>query len=149
MLVWYRDDELLIEFDNKPKVAIKQILPSDDDKVKKAKANKPYINKQDLFVHINHQNINYSFTIQKGFDWNGADIKKFLWRLIGSRYNPEFLVPSLIHDYMCINKNVINRDRLLSSKVFRALLIEAGVGKFKANIMFYAVDIWQRIFADW
>ena len=49
---------------------------------------------------------------------------------------------------LCENHSYIDNDRQLSSNVFRALLIAAGVSGLKANIMFFAVDNFQR-FCGW
>ena len=46
----------------------------------------------------------------------------------------------LVHD------DIIDNDRRLSSMIFRACLIEAGVSKFKANVMAESVDLFQRLF---
>ena len=54
----------------------------------------------------------------------------------------------MIHDKLCENKEFINHDRLLSSKTFRGLLIGSGISKLKANIMFFAVDNFQK-FCGW
>ena len=54
----------------------------------------------------------------------------------------------MIHDYLCSNKYVIDFDRKFSSKVFRALLEVAGVKKWRRNLMYLCVDIFQS-FQDW
>ena len=91
----------------------------------------------------NEKDVTYGFTIPKSFRWDGATIKPIFWLLIGSKTDARFKIPSLIHDYMCNNKYIVNFDRKFSSEVFKALLLVSGVSKFKAQIMFTAVDLFQ------
>ena len=49
---------------------------------------------------------------------------------------------------MLENKELINYDRKLTSKVFKGCLRTAGVGSFKAEIMYLAVDNFQK-FCNW
>lgn len=151
MIEWYKDEELCIEFDNVPHVCIRTVLPSSSKADKKSIKKYPFINKHQLRVKITDF-INkkvYEFYIPKGYCWNGSDIPRLLWRVIGSQYDPQYLVASCLHDYMLENKNIIDNNRLLTSKVFRLCLLEAGVSKFKANIMFKAVDVFQRFCCKW
>lgn len=99
-----------------------------------------------LFDHLKLQK--YGFIIPKGFSWDGATIPRMFWRLIGSKTDPAFLIPSMIHDWMCNYHESVNNDRNFSSRVFRGLLIEAGVSKAKAQTMYLAVDNYQR-FCKW
>ena len=46
------------------------------------------------------------------------------------------------------NKEVIDYDRKLTSKVFKGCLRTAGVSSFKAQIMYLAVDNFQK-FCNW
>ena len=54
----------------------------------------------------------------------------------------------MVHDWMCVYHNSVGYDRNFSSRVFRALLLSAGVGKVKAQVMYLAVDNFQR-FCGW
>lgn len=92
----------------------------------------------------------YGVRINKGFNWDGATIPRFLWRVVGSQYNPEFLPASLIHDFFCTNKDFIIKDGVkISSLIFRDILILSGVSKFKANIMMSAVWAFQLTQPNW
>ena len=146
MIEWYKDKELTIFFDNKPQVAMRYALPSMTDAEKKAIAKYPFENKQALKVSLfdNLKMKRHEFTIPKNYCWDGATIPRFFWRLIGAKTSAEFLIPSLVHDWMCVYHNSVGYDRNFSSRVFRALLIAAGVGKFKAQVMYLAVDNFQR-----
>lgn len=97
---------------------------------------------------------NFSLFIRQNFVWNGADIPPFLW-FIGTRTSNEFLLASLIHDFMLNEKyRIINEIlygkislqeyRRLTSLIFREVLINTGTGRIKANIMSFSVDCWQK-----
>lgn len=58
-------------------------------------------------------------------------------------------IPSLFHDIMCNNKHLVDYDRAFSSLIFKKLLISCGVGRFMAQVMFLAVDNYQKYFCDW
>lgn len=88
-------------------------------------------------------------TYKNGYCYDGASIPfGFRW-LIGSKGSPEFLNPSLLHDVICENHNLVNNDRQLSSIIFREMLIASGVGKVKAYTMFLSVDLFQKSFCHW
>lgn len=147
---WYEDEELSIEFSENPQVCIRYILPSSTPEEIKSIKKYPFINKKALGVRLydkKKENI-YDFTIPKGECFNGADIPKFFWRLIGARTDNAFLIPSIIHDKLCSEHYLIKNDRHFSSLVFRALLIAGGVSKLKAQTMYLAVDNFQR-FCNW
>jgi hypothetical protein len=101
-----------------------------------------------IFDHVNSKS--YKFTIPKGYCWNGSDIPRVFWRVIGSKSEPQYLVASCRHDFILAeeNKKLINYDRRLSTEIFKGCLLEAGVSQIKANIMAEAVDLFQR-FCDW
>lgn len=151
-MLWYKDDEIEIDFNIIPCTTMLFPLPSMSKQEKKEITDKPFLNKKPLFVTIldkrKAEQVEYKFWIEKGYRWNGADIPRIFWRLIGSMTEPEFQIPSLLHDYVTSYKEAINNDRKLSSLIFRALLLSAGTKKFKANIMFMAVDNFQR-FCHW
>lgn len=149
-MIWYADENITIEFDKKPKVFMRYIYPDMSKDEIEAVTHYPFINNSSLYVGIydKRKNASYSFMIEKNYTWDGATIIRPLWRIIGSKTQPEFLIASLVHDVLCERRELINRDRKLSSLVFRGLLNEAGVSKLKANIMYFAVDLFQR-FCGW
>ena len=86
--------------------------------------------------------------INKGFRWNGSDIIKLFWRVIGSRFNPEYLPASCVHDFMVNNAHKYTNKQ--ASIVFRDILILYGVNKIKANVMCFCVYWWQKLTnKDW
>jgi len=98
-----------------------------------------------------YQNVNtYRICINKGYNWNGANIPRFLWRIVGSQYNPEFLPASMVHDWLCENKDFLIEDGVkVSSDIFKDILIQYGVPKFKAWIMASAVRTFQYTQGGW
>lgn len=148
---WACDSNVLISFNREPFVIVRVIKPDMTTKEKHSIAKYPFCCKKSLKVIIfdNKKFKQYHFEIKEGYCWDGASIPKMFWRFIGANTAAEFLIPSLIHDVLCENKNYINYDRVLSSKVFRALLISAGVSELKADIMYRAVETYQTLFCDW
>lgn len=151
MIDWACDSDVLICFDQEPKVQIRTIRPDMTESQKKRIARYPFCLKTPLRVLIydNKKFKQYNFSIKQFYCYDGASIPRFFWRLIGSNTSAEFLIPSLIHDVLCEHHKYIDNDRELSSKVFRALLIASGVSEFKANIMYQAVNNFQKYFCDW
>ena len=99
----------------------------------------------------------FSFKIKKGYIWNGADIPRCFWRLVGSRTDNAFLTASMVHDFMLENKKFILEDvlkntmtaseyRRLTSLIFRQILKDTGTGTIKANVMAWCVQIFQSTF---
>lgn len=146
LITWYKDKNLAIYFDRKPVVIIRVITPEMPAIDKKAIAKYPFQNVYRFNVTLVDfkKGKEYQFPILKGFCYDGASIPRVFWRLIGSNTDPRFLIASLIHDVLCLNHNYVANDRNFSSKVFRALLREAGVSKIKAQTMYLAVDNYQR-----
>ncbi|MCQ2957371.1 MAG: DUF1353 domain-containing protein [Candidatus Gastranaerophilales bacterium] len=128
-------------FDVKPKIAVDL-----DNKVKPFKLlnNIVYISGDYCGKDI------YRIVINKGYSWNGANIPRYFWRIIGSQFNPEFLPASMIHDWLCEHKDFIIQNGVkVSSDIFRDILILYGVSKFKANIMANAVRLFQYTQKGW
>jgi len=150
MIEWYRDKDLGIYFNEKPSVRMKVIMPSMTDEEKARIKAFPFQNRKTLKVKLCDylKNKEYEFIIPKMYCWDGATIPRMLWRLIGPKTSPEFLIPSMVHDWMCCYHASVGNDRNFSSRVFRGLLLEAGVGKIKAQTMYLAVDNFQR-FCKW
>ena len=151
MIDWACDEYVLISFDKEPVVQVRTIRPDMTKFEKRAIARYPFCCKKPLKVMIfdNKKFKQYDFSVKEGYCYDGASIPRLFWRLIGANTSAEFLVPSLIHDVLCENHQYINNDRELSSRVFKALLIAAGVSELKANIMYEAVNLFQALFGDW
>ena len=148
MIIWYADDELSIAFSTVPSVGVRIVLPSMDKELKNNIAKKPFINRERLLVDIKYNDKCSCFVIPKFYYWNGANIPRIFWRLIGAKSEPKFLIPSMVHDILCENHNYIDNNRYLSSLIFRALLKVGGVNPITSQLMFCCVDNFQK-FQGW
>lgn len=147
---WVNNDELAIYFNDTPRVCIRYLLPTATEEEEKSIKKYPFICKKSLIVTLFDKTgqKKYEFTIPKGYCYDGATIPRLLWRVIGSKTDNTFLIAALVHDAICENHHYVDCDRNFSSLVFRELLIAGGVGKVKAQIMYLAVDNFQR-FCKW
>ncbi len=148
MIIWYEDEEIKIEFDKKPVVAMCYPMPCYSDEINRIIDEKPFLNKTDLKVKITYLSEEYEFSIPRGYTWDGASIPRFFWRLIGPKTSPDFLIPSMIHDVLCEHHDYIDFDRYLSTIVLERLLYCSGVNAFKRWIMKHSVDNFQK-FQGW
>lgn len=151
MRYWYEDDDIAILFDQRPQVAVRVILPSMTIFEKKSIQKYPFINKRELKVRLEDKKKDkvYIFDIPKKYQWDGASIPKAFWRLIGSKTDSAFLIPSLIHDVLCENHSYVDNDRYFADKVFERLLYVSGVSAFKRWLMFHSVDNFQKVCGKW
>lgn len=151
MTVWFDDKKLRIEFEPEPSIGIRYVLPSMSEDEKRSVKKYPFINKIALRVNLTDKNKNktYKFVIPKMYCFDGASVPRFFWRVIGSNTDNKFLVPALVHDYMCENHSCVDSDRKFSTQVFNALLQVSGVKCFKRFCMKNSVDIFQKCFCRW
>lgn len=82
----------------------------------------------------------FTITAWQGYCFDGATIPFGL-----GKGNMKFQIPALYHDIMCEKKYLVNNDRNLSSKIFKELLLLCGVPKWKAQLMYLAVDNYQKL----
>lgn len=148
MIKWYEDNDITIEFDKIPNVDISYPMPWYGKNRNKAICNKPFVNKDDLHVKIRWFDHLFEFNIHSGYEWDGASIPKIFWRIIGSKFNPEFLIASMLHDVLCENHYYINNNRYLSTIVLERCLKVSGVGPVRRWVMKHSVDNWQK-FCGW
>lgn len=139
ILVDNEKEQLKIFVDKEPEVTVKNPRFYSKQELKK-----PYLCKTRAIFTVYYKDKQYVILTPKGYDWDGASIPfGFRW-IIGAKGSPEFLYPSLVHDRLCENKEFIDYNRKLSSIIFRELLIAYKVSKFKADIMYEAVDTFQK-----
>lgn len=150
MIEWYADDDIKIIFDKEPDLNILYVMPWMDSKEAKEINKKPFINNSELNVILidEIEQETYQFTIPKDYRWDGASIPRAFWRLIGSKTDNRFLVPSLIHDVLCENHDYINSDRYFSTCVFERLLYVSKVNAFSRWMIKHSVDNFQK-FCGW
>ena len=145
MITWYQDKKLTISFDKIPDVDIGYPMPWYGKEKNKAICRKPFFNKEPLKVYIRWVDETYSFDIPAGYEWDGASIPKFCWRIIGSNTNPEFIIASMLHDMLCENHHLINNNRYLSTIILERCLKIGGVGPVRRWAMKHSVDNWQKV----
>lgn len=150
-IMWYEDKKLAIGFNCMPHVCVRYIAPSaTDDEVKSIKKF-PFICKTELkvtlFDHV--KKVRHNFIIPKGYCYDGASIPRIFWRVIGANTNNTFLIPALIHDFMCENHDCVNYDRSFSTDVFNALLKTEKVNPVKRFFMKNSVATFQTLFCGW
>ena len=147
---WTCDKDVLICFDKVPVIQVQIIIPDMSESEYQDVIRYPFICITPLHVLIfdNKKFKQYEFDIEENYPFDGCTIPRFFWRIIGAKTDNQFLVAALIHDVLCQNHDYIDKDRKLSSKVFRSILTASGVGKIKAYIMYLAVDLYQKFFAE-
>lgn len=150
-IVWYSDDEITIKFDNVPDLDVQIIMPWMTPEQVKEINKKPFICEEELGVTLidEIEQTTYSFVIPKGYTWDGATIPRVFWRLIGSKSDNRFLVPSLIHDVLCENHDYIVDDRYFSTIVFERLLYVSKVNAFNRWMIKHSVDNFQKVAGGW
>lgn len=139
-----------------PEIHIRVINDDDPNAIKENKKKYPFELFNTIKVTIETTKREFSFDIPKGYTWNGSDIPRVFWRIIGSRTDNDFLVSSMLHDFVldfrnyiinkCIKEPItIDEYRRLTTLIFREKLKLQGVNIIKANIMGFAVDCFQII----
>ncbi len=144
MIEIYKDRNLKVLFSQNPKIIV------DYPKNNTQKCTKPFLLENELEVVLSDytKEQSYFFVVKKGYCWDGATIPRFFWRLVGSKSDPRFLVPSLIHDVLCENHDYVNNDRYFADCVFERLLYTSGVNPLTRWMMFHSVDNYQK-FCAW
>ena len=150
-IIWYSDDEIAILFDKVPNVTMRYVAPFTTEEEKKEINKKPFINLSELKVILQDkiEQENYEIIIEKDYTWNGANIPRIFWRLMGSMTDNRFLIPSMIHDKLCENHDLIDDNRYLSTIVFERLLYVSKVKPFSRWLMKHSVDNYQKICGKW
>ena len=151
-IAWQDDTTCRVGFSEIPEICNKHINKSimSKEEIKRAKK-KPLFLKNTVQICLidKRKGKTYVFTIKAGYDYDGASISRFLWRLIGSKENIEFKIAALIHDVLCENHNYVNNDRYFSTYIFERLLLIGDTGDFKRWLMKHSVDNFQKIFGKW
>lgn len=114
----------------------------------------PYKLYNDIEITITTNLRTFSFGISKDYTYDGASIIRPLHSIIGSKGEPKFLVPALIHDYMLEymkfiykvilkGKMTMQEYRRLSTDIFKYELKYYGTKPVKSNFMGGCVYFWQ------
>lgn len=149
MIIFCEKDNLKIYSDHEPNVCARTILPIMTQNEIQDIQKKPFLNKKDIYYMVKYGLEKYIIYVPKGYTWDGATIPfGFRW-ILGGKGNPQFLIASCVHDKMCECKWLIDYNRELSSLVFKELLLACGCSDLKANIMYMAVNNFQRLIKGW
>ena len=89
---------------------------------------------------------NFAFIDPKGVGWearegdptDGASIPKIFWPLVGDNWTYEYLKAAVIHDHYC-KRHV--RPWRQTHRVFYDALVESGVPRSRAAVLYYAVFV--------
>ena len=82
-----------------------------------------------------------TLTIQQGFNFNGCSIPKPFHSFM-TPFQPILIMPALVHDY-CYSTHLIPRKQ--ADKAFKRHLIQNGVAKWKAGLMYRMLRIFGMI----
>lgn len=84
--------------------------------------------------------------VYSGYETNGADIPRFLWRLYPP-FSPEYMPAVVIHDYLCdladeeTDKNERKTAFLFADKAFKNILQQLEISKIKVFLFYNAVRL--------
>lgn len=131
---------------NDPQISTRAVLFSDKKEEQKNKNKKPFITKKEamLTVLFDDEDKTLNIIAPKYYIFDGATIPFGL-----GKGNMQFQIPALFHDIVCENKMIVGYDRKLASMIFKACLLSCGVNKCMAQVMYLAVEAYQKIFCDW
>lgn len=149
-----KENIVSVTFSEVPDIRIRVINNDDSHELQKNKKKYPFELCSSVNVFIETTKREFNFTIFSGYTWNGADIPRFFWRIVGSRTDNDFLVASMLHDYLLEFKSYILKEvlknqvsvkeyRRLTSLIFRHVIKEQGTNTVKANVMSWCVDVFQ------
>lgn len=104
---------------------------------------KPFYLLNSMNIIIEENNKKIYIKIPKGFQSDGCTIWKPFRLILGCQHTPEYVIPSIMHDYILDNPEIIKNNRNLSSRILLNALIQEGVNPIKAYIMYLCVDFYQ------
>lgn len=164
-----RKEDIIIDFTffPTPKAGHRYIEPDDFKKIINKKTEEtelmnkldyPSIVYESFEFNFKTCDIDFSFNVDKDYYWNNADIYGILQLLANcSKDDRRVIYGSLIHDYMLENKVklfqdikkkypgiTIDRFRHLTSNLFVAIIISQGMTPWRAKMMGFFVDIFQK-----
>jgi len=164
-----KEQILTITFSATPEVRVRVIAADDDAELIKEKKKFPFKLDNDVVVTVltfqpNPNGLKttnppsapplrtFEFVITAGYIWNGADIPRCLWALVGASKDNDFLIASMVHDYLLEFKRLrpigmtMPEYRRLTSLIFREILKMQNTPVIKANFMSGTVDLFQKHF---
>jgi len=140
---------LLVQLVGNPEIEVRQVMPYDDEDTVKDKNKKPFKTNKSALIKILYRDkkgneVKKIISNPSEYQYDGASIPFKI-----GKGNMKLLIPALFHDLMCDDKSRIDFNRRLSSLIFKDLLIQCKVNKIIAQIMFLAVDNYQKFMEGW
>ena len=74
----------------------------------------------------------HNITVPQYFTWDGCSIP------INNIFKPRYVTASLAHDWLYVSHQVTRKE---ADQIFNDLLIESGINKTIANIMYYGLRL--------
>ena len=133
-----------VELFGDPDIKAREVLPDDDEKTVKNKNKKPFIAQKTALIKVVYGDKIYFISNDTNYCYDGASIPFKI-----GKGNMKLLIPSMFHDIMCEDKTLVDKNRKLSSMIFKDLLLQCKVNKLTAEIMYLAVDNYQRFMKGW
>ena len=87
------------------------------------------------------KDIYIGITVPEGFIFDGASIPKFGWLILGPPFEPEFIIPACVHDWICEHAETY-ADRMIGDTIFFKLLTHEDVKYWKRAIMYALVRLY-------
>jgi hypothetical protein len=141
--------KLVVEMYGNPCIDVLEVLPTDTEEEIKKKQAKPFIAQKKAIIKIsyiddNNELFTTAFSNPVNYQYDGATIPFHI-----GKGNMKLLIPALWHDLICEHKEKVAYNRKLASLIFKDLLLQCGVNKVLAHLMYIAVDTWQRTVKSW
>lgn len=96
---------------------------------------------EDAFIYLRGDVIK-DFFVPAGYQFDGASIPPQFWGLIGEPDDEDFLRAAFVHDYLYGRRY----NRKIADKIFEKFLIDEGVPRWKAKLMWVAVRLGGFVF---
>lgn len=80
-----------------------------------------------------------TYHVESGFVTDFGSIPRFFWRVLNPD-DPIICWPSVIHDCMCVKRNV---PRLVADQVLREAMAVQGAGRFIRNAVYFGLRLYN------
>ena len=142
-------ENLKVSLIGNPDIEVRFVSPWDSEETIKEKNRMPFKTNKSAIIKVLYTDKNGRETKKiisnpSEYVYDGATIPFKI-----GKGNMQLLIPALFHDLMCEDKSRIDFNRRLSSLIFKDLLIQCKVNRITAEIMFLAVDNYQRFIRGW
>lgn len=89
--------------------------------------------------------LSHKIVVPKSFKYDGASIPAAAWQMTYSPFDPDVMLPALVHDWLFFNHQM---DQVTTDEIFYLMLKENGVNNAKATMMWAAVSTVGQLFWD-